>query len=90
MQYIGRFAADNAGNMQFDMPGCEIRASLTLKVAAKVTVSLAQKHQPHPTGPSAGGNTKNSGFESNSFVVFVDGIPQGLGDYNATFTTESK
>jgi hypothetical protein len=53
--------------MQFDMPGFEIRSQITLSAPATLTVSLAQKHQPVPPNPD--GNTKNSGFESNAFVV---------------------
>jgi hypothetical protein len=71
--------------MKFDMPGCEIRSRLTLTTPAHLTVTLAQKHQPPPPHPD--GNTKNSGFESNAFVVYVDGVRQASNQDVATFTT---
>jgi hypothetical protein len=89
LQYIGRFA-DGSSNgdpaKMFDMPGCEIRASMDLSAAATVTVMLAQRHSVVPPQPS--GNTKNSHFQENAFVVYVDGTRQGVGGYNATFTTD--
>merc|ERR1739844_784529 len=66
------------------MPGCEIRVRVKLSEAAMATVSLAQQHQPSDNG---GGNSKNSGFESNAFAVWIDGKRQGAGGSNATFTT---
>jgi len=83
VQYIGRFASDSSG-MQFDMPGCEIRVRVTLSEATMATVSLAQQHQPSDNG---GGNSRNSGFESNAFVVWIDGERQGQGGDNLTFST---
>lgn len=47
---------------------------------------MSQQHNPVPPHPD--GNTKNSGFEANAFVVWVDGVRQGVGGgFNATFTT---
>merc|ERR1719498_957017 len=73
LQYIGRFE-QVAEKMRFDFAGCEIRARIELDVSATVTASLAQRHLPVPPDPA--GNTKNSGFETNAFVVFVDGVRQ--------------
>jgi len=84
MQYIGRF--NPAGTaMQFDMPGCEIRSRVTLSATSSITASLSQKHQAPPN--PAGGNSKNSGFESNAFVVFVNGVRQAANQDVASFTT---
>ena len=85
-QYIGRFQHQGDISM-FDMPGTEIRASLVLSAASKVSVKLAQKHHPHNIQGS--GNTKNSGFQENAIVVWVNGERQGAGGSNATFTTLS-
>ena len=85
IQLIGRFNKSNPQSLQFDMPGCEIRARLTLSTTANVSINLAQRHGAVP--PHPGGNTKNSGFQSNAFVVWVDGKRQGAGGYNATFAT---
>merc|ERR1711871_1888867 len=87
LQYIGRFE-QVAEQMRFDFAGCEIRARIELDVSATVTASLAQRHLPAPPDPA--GNTKNSGFETNAFVVFVDGVRQGAGGNNATFTTSAE
>jgi hypothetical protein len=70
--------------MNFDMPGVEIRVGFQLSAPSVVQVKLAQRHSPVPPGS---GNTRNSGFESNAFVIFVDGVRVGAGGYNATFTT---
>lgn len=83
-QYIGRFQHEGETS-KFDMPGTEIRASLVLSAASKVSVKLAQKHHPHDVKGS--GNTKNSGFQENAVVVWIDGERQGPGGSNATFTT---
>ena len=69
MQLIGRFRTSGSA-VDFDMPGCEIRAILQLTKASEVSLKLAQRHSPVPPGS---GNTKNSGFEANAFVVWVDG-----------------
>ena len=83
MQLIGRFRTSGSA-VDFDMPGCEIRAILQLTKASEVSLKLAQRHSPVPPGS---GNTKNSGFEANAFVVWVDGQRLGAGGHNATFTT---
>ncbi len=84
LQLVGRFASVGSEQL-FDQPGCEIRARLQLDVAATVTVQLGQRHLPPP--PGASGNSKNSGFQENAFVVWVDGQRQGPGGFNATFAT---
>jgi len=84
LQYIGRFET-RGGARLFDFAGCEIRARLVLSAPATATVELAQRHLPVP--PDAHGNTINSGFESNAFVVFVNGTRQGPGGHNASFVT---
>jgi len=86
LQFIGRFADGPAGTKLFDMPGCEIRARVVLASPSAVHVLLAQRHLAPPPGT---GNTKNSGFEPNAFVVWVDGVRQGAGGHNATFTTNA-
>lgn len=88
MQYIGRFADGKGGSKSFDMPGCEIRATITLSAPAAVTAMLAQRHSAVPPKPQ--GNTKNSHFQENTFVVWVDGVRQGAGGHNATFATNIK
>jgi len=89
LQYVGRFAdGASASTKLFDHPGSEIRARLQLSAAATATVSLAQRHSPVPPNPQ--GNTKNSGYEANAFVVFVDGVRQGAGRHNSTFVTTAE
>ena len=85
IQLIGRFNEVNKEKLQFDMPGCEIRARMLLSATANVSINLAQLHGAVPPNPSR--NTKNSGFQANAFVVWVDGKRQGAGGYNATFAT---
>ena len=85
IQLIGRFQKVNPQSLQFDMPGCEIRARLELSATANVSINLAQRHGDVPPNPK--GNTKNSGFQANAFVVWVNGKRQGAGGYNATFST---
>eukprot|EP01046_Picozoa_sp_COSAG06_P047121 COSAG06_NODE_6795_length_2778_cov_386.053751_3_plen_153_part_00 len=53
-----------AGSLDFDMPGCEIRARLVLDVPSVVSVLLAQR---------------NAGAPTQSFVVWVNGVVQGPG-----------
>ena len=87
IQFIGRSQpGPTAGTIEFDMPGCEIRAKLVLAAPSCVSINLGQRHEAHPTGPSATGNTKNSGYQSNAFVVWVDGKRQAIAN-NATFVT---
>jgi lysophospholipase L1-like esterase len=86
LQFIGRFA-DSGSSKDFDMPGCEIRVRLQLSAAAVVKVTLAQKDSPVPKDHS--GNSANSHFQANSFVVWIDGVRQGAGGYNATFSTQA-
>jgi len=86
LQYVGRFEV-SGGDRMFDFAGSEIRARLVLGAPSNVAVALAQRHFPHPQG--AEGNTQNSGFQSNSFVVFINGTRQGAGGYNATFSTSA-
>ena len=69
----------------FDMPGTEIRASLKLSQASPVAIKLSQRHHAHDV--KGAGNTKNSGFQENAVVVWIDGVRQGPGGSNATFTT---
>ena len=83
-QFIGRFQHEGAVSM-FDMPGTEIRASLKLSQASPVAIKLSQRHHPHDV--KGAGNTKNSGFQENAVVVWIDGVRQGPGGSNATFTT---
>jgi hypothetical protein len=40
--------------------------------------------------PTPQGNTKNSHFQENAFVVWIDGVRQGAGGHNATFATSSQ
>lgn len=56
-----------------------------LSASSKVSVKLAQKHHPHDI--KGAGNTKNSGFQENAIVVWIDGKRQGPGGSNSTFTT---
>jgi hypothetical protein len=84
LQLVGRFASVGSEQL-FDQPGCEIRARVQLEAASTVTVLLAQRHLPPPA--QATGNSKNSGFQENAFVVWVDGQRQGPGGFNATFAT---
>jgi len=87
LQYIGRMETTPTGNLRFDMPGCEIRGRVSLAAPSHISASLSQRHLPPPANP--GGNSKNSGFQPNHFVVWVDGVRQGLGGHNATFVTDS-
>ena len=88
VQFIGRSRpGPEAGTLEFDMPGCEIRASIVLDTPSCLSVDLAQMHEPHPSCTNCG-NTKNSGYEANAFVVWVDGKRRGAGGYNATFVTD--
>ena len=57
---------------------------MQLSKSTEVALKLSQRHSPVPAGS---GNTENSGFESNAFVVWVDGQRLGAGGHNATFTT---
>lgn len=81
-QFIGRWAVVGK-ERHFDMPGCEMRATISLPTKSTVSVVLAQQHQPIPPG---GGNTKNSGFEANAFVLWIDGVRTQPG-HNASFDT---
>ena len=90
MQYIGRFATTTtdagAPRKLFDQPGCEIRARVVLDHDSFVTATIGQRHLPPPEHPQ--GNSKNSGFQENAFVVWIDGVRQGVGGFwNATFAT---
>ena len=90
IQFIGRSRpGPHAGTLEFDMAGCEIRATVVLKQASCITVELAQMHEPHP--PPLPGHKQNadqaSGYEANAFVTWVNGKRQGRGGYNATFVT---
>lgn len=88
VQYIGRFDHASADAVRFDMPGCEIRVRVKLAAASQMTISLGQQHLPSDHGA---GNSRNSGFEANAFVVWVDGLRQNSGGpgnaTNATFST---
>ena len=61
-----------SNSVVFDMPGCEIRLSFVLDVASNISIVLSQKSAPKAP---------------NAFVVWVDGVRQGLGLHNATFST---
>ena len=88
VQFIGRARSGAlSGTLDFDMPGCEIRATIVLNKTSCLSVDFAQMHEPHPNCTSCG-NTKNSGYESNAFVVWINGERQGRGGYNATFVTD--
>jgi hypothetical protein len=64
--------AEVAGSPEFDMPGAEIRVRLVLDVPSVVSVLLSQQR---------------AGAAIQSFVVWIDGVMQGAGFHNATFTT---
>ena len=91
LQYIGRTPDDTttAAAVRFDMPGFEIRAKHRLETQGAVCIRLAQRCLPHPAAAEGDniGNTANSGWQANAFVVFVDGVRQGLGRNNASFVT---
>ena len=61
VQFIGRARSGAlSGTLDFDMPGCEIRATIVLNKTSCLSVDFAQMHEPHPNCTSCG-NTKNSG-----------------------------
>lgn len=83
LQYIGRFSPSK----QFDMPGTEIRATFQLTGnSSNIKITLSQKNSKIPKEHS--GNTINSHFQGNAFVVYINDKRQGKGAYNASFSTD--
>ena len=86
IQKIGRVVTAGT-DLMFDMPGIDLRANFDLDAEATITAVIGQRNLPPPPNPQ--GNSKNSGFQENAFVVYVDGTRQGAGGWNASIATSS-